>query len=94
MQGVKTINVIAQDYGVHPMQLSQLKGEIQDQVKKLFEGKRGPQSVLAHSTPNRFYGEIGCLKMELDWLKKVRDQPTVTRLSWINAGVARVVNIR
>ena len=70
VRGVKTINEIAQDYGVHPVQVSQWKREIQNQVKKLFEGKRGSHPVSAHSAPDRLYGEIGRLKMELDWLKK------------------------
>ena len=70
VRGVKTINEIAQDYEVHPVQVSQWKREIQDQAKTLFEGKRGPQPVSAHSAPDRLYGEIGRLKMELDWLKK------------------------
>jgi transposase len=55
---------------VHPVQVSQWKKEIQEQAKTLFEGKRGPQPVAAHSTPERLYSENGRLKMELDWLKK------------------------
>ena len=70
VRGVKTINEIAQDYGVQPVQVSQWKREIQDEAKKLFEGKSGPQPVSAHSTPDRLYSEIWRLKMELDWLKK------------------------
>ena len=68
--GMKTINQIAQEHGVHPMQVGQWKREIQAQAKTLFEGKRGPQPVAAESAPDRLYGEIGRLKMELDWLKK------------------------
>ena len=67
---VKTINQIGQEYGVHPVQVSQWKKEIQEQARTLFEGKRGPQPVAAHSAPDRLYSEIGRLKMELDWLKK------------------------
>ena len=70
VRGVKTINQIGQEYGVHPVQVSQWKKEIQEQARTLFEGKRGPQAVAAHSAPDRLYGEIGRLKMELDWLKK------------------------
>ena len=70
LRGVKTINEIAQDYGVHPVQVSQWKKEIQEQAKSLFEGKRKLAPVAAHSAPDRLYGEIGRLKMELDWLKK------------------------
>ena len=70
VRGVKTINQIGQEYGVHPVQVSQLKKEIQEQARTLFECKRGPQPLAAHSAPDRLYGEIGRLKMELDWLKK------------------------
>ena len=70
LQGVRTINEIGQEFGVHPVQVGQWKKEIQDQAGKLFEGKRGPQPVAAHSAPERLYSEIGRLKMELDWLKK------------------------
>ena len=70
VRGVKTINEIAHDYGVHPVQVSQWKREMQDHAKSIFEGKRGPVPVAAHSAPERLYGEIGRLKMEVDWLKK------------------------
>ncbi len=70
LRGVKTINEIGQEYGVHPVQVSQWRKEIQEQAKTLFGSKRGPQPVAAHSEPDRLYGEIGRLKMELDWLKK------------------------
>ena len=70
VRGVKTVNQIAQEFGVHPVQVGQWKREIQAQAKTLFEGKRGPQPIATHSAPDRLYGEIGRLKMELDWLKK------------------------
>jgi hypothetical protein len=43
------------------------KKEIQEQASKLFAGKRGPNAADEHSEPKRLYGEIGRLKMELDW---------------------------
>jgi transposase len=70
IRGVKTINQIAQEYGVHPVQVGQWKKEIQEQASTLFEGKRGPKPINEHSEPDRLYSEIGKLKMELDWLKK------------------------
>ena len=36
--GMKTVNQIAQEYGVHPVQVGQWKREIQAQAKSLFEG--------------------------------------------------------
>ena len=40
--GMKTVNQIAQQYQVHPLQIGQCKREIQAQAKILFEGKRAP----------------------------------------------------
>lgn len=70
LRGTKTINVIGQEYGVHPSQVGLWKKEIQEQAKTLFEGKRGPKPVAAHQEPELLYSEIGKLKVELDWLKK------------------------
>lgn len=70
IRGVKTINQIGQEYGVHPVQVGQYKKQILEQSLHLFEGKRGPKPVSEQSDPERLYSEIGRLKMELDWLKK------------------------
>ena len=70
LRGIEPVHAIAAKHKVHPVQVSQWKKEIQAQAKTLFEGKRGPQPIAAHSAPDRLYGEIGRLKMELDWLKK------------------------
>jgi transposase-like protein len=68
----KTVNEIAQSYGVHPEQVGQWKREIQEQAKTLFDIKRGPKppAVATHETPEVLVGQIGRLKVELDWLKK------------------------
>lgn len=70
LRGVKTINEIGQEYGVHPVQVGQWKKEIQKQSKTLFEGKRGPKPMASYREPELLYSEIGKLKVELDWLKK------------------------
>jgi len=70
IRGVKTVNEIGQDYGVHPAQVGQWKREIKEQAAALFEKKRGPKNEDRPGEPERLYGEIGRLKVELDWLKK------------------------
>jgi transposase len=84
IHGVKTINQIAQGHGVHPAQVGQWKKEILERAGSLFEGKRGPKAVDEYSEPERLYGEIGKLKMKLDWLKKKsglgHNQPLGNRL--------------
>ena len=70
LRGVKTINEIGQEFGVHPVTVGQWKKEIQEQAKTLFEGKRGPKPIDPHREPEKLFSEIGKLKVELDWLKK------------------------
>jgi len=70
LRGVKTINEIGQAHGVHPVQVSQWKREIQEQASTLFEGKRGPKPAATHSAQEALFAQIGQLKVELDWLKK------------------------
>ena len=70
VRGIKTVNEIAQEFGVHPTQVGLWKKELQEQAGNLFETKRGPKPVDQSSSPERLYSEIGRLKMELDWLKK------------------------
>lgn len=70
VRGVKTVNEIAQHYGVHPVQVSQWKKALLEDSSSVFEKKRGPKPKAEFETDEKLYGEIGRLKMELDWLKK------------------------
>lgn len=70
VRGVHTVNEIAQQYGVHPVQVGQWKKALLADSSSLFERKRGPKPKAEFETEEKLYGEIGRLKMELDWLKK------------------------
>ncbi len=70
IRGVKTLNEIAQEFGVHPTQVGIWKKELQIQAPGIFDAKRGPKPADPSASPERLYSEIGRLKMELDWLKK------------------------
>lgn len=70
IRGMKTVNEIGQEHGVHPVQVGHWKKEILEQAGTLFETKRGRQPADDQGAPERLYSEIGRLKMELDWLKK------------------------
>lgn len=50
--------------------VGQWKKEILESAGTLFETKRGPKPAEDKSGEDRLYGEIGRLKMEVDWLKK------------------------
>lgn len=68
IQGVKTVNQIAQEFDVHPTQVGSWKKELQAQAAELFDAKRGPKPIDNTASQDRLYAEIGRLKVELDWL--------------------------
>ena len=61
VRGVKTVNEIALDFGVHPTQVGQWKRELQEQAGSLFEARRSPKPVDESASPERLYSEIGRL---------------------------------
>lgn len=69
LRGVHTLNEIGQRFGVHPVVVGQWRKDIVARAASLFEGKRGTKPA-PYAHEDRLYGEIGRLKMELDWLKK------------------------
>ena len=69
VKGIKTINGIAQEIGVHPTQVNQWKKDLLENAGSLFEGKRGSKQVNVHRDPDWLYAKIGQLSTELDWLK-------------------------
>ena len=69
-KGKKTINEIAQEYGVHPTQIGQWKKALLENVGQIFDTKRSASAINAQSDSERLYAKIGQLNMELEWLKK------------------------
>ena len=68
LNGYKTNNEIGPSYGLHPVQVGQWKNEIQEQAKTLFENQC--PDVATYEASELLYGQIGRLKVALDWLKK------------------------
>jgi putative transposase len=71
IQGRKTAAEIASEYGVHPAMVSQWKKAAIEMLESGFAGPRENKSrePLEFSRDN-LLGQIGQLKVELDWLKK------------------------
>ncbi|NTW54433.1 MAG: transposase [Chlorobaculum sp.] len=45
IHSLKTLNEIAREFGVHPVQVGNWKKELQEQAASLFEVKRGPKAL-------------------------------------------------
>ena len=70
LRGERTLNELAAEYGVHPVQITQWKKVVLDEVPKLFSSRRGAQPKEEEALKAALYQQIGQLKVELDWLKK------------------------
>jgi transposase-like protein len=70
VKGNKTVNEIAQEFGVHPTQVGLWKKALLENAGQLFDVKRGAKATDPQSDPERLYAKIGQLNMELEWLKK------------------------
>jgi len=69
-KGQKTASEIAQEYQVHPTQISQWKRQLLEKLPDLFApGKAGKEPTVETATAP-LYEEIGRLKVELDFLRK------------------------
>jgi transposase-like protein len=75
-KGLKTINELASEHGVHPTQISEWKHQLLDAGDTLFNRNGACQHREQREQEVELYEHIGRLKMELEWLKK-----TVARFS-------------
>lgn len=70
IRGLRTVNEIAGEYGVHPTQVTQWKRQAVAGLSEVFSNGRARQDQAESELRDRLYEEIGRLKCELDWLKK------------------------
>jgi putative transposase len=73
LQGDKTANELASQFGIHPTLLRDWKKLLLQGAESLFaHGPSRPDAaaVAAEAQQAELYEQIGRLKMELEWLKK------------------------
>ena len=72
LKGIKTINQIAQDEGIHPVQVSTWKKELQERLPELFSSKNEAKAEAARSERDRSRLErkVGQLVIEKEFLEK------------------------
>lgn len=70
IKGLKTVNELASEYGVHPTQIHQWKKQVLDELPQVFSSRRAQNQKEQEELNATLYQQIGQLKVELDWLKK------------------------
>jgi len=69
-KGLKTLNELSSQYGVHPNQISGWKRELLEGGAAVFCSNSARQLREQEALQTELYEQIGRLKVELEWLKK------------------------
>ena len=69
-KGDKTIRELLSEYGVHPNQIMKWKQHLLEELPSIFSDKRAKTEKEKEDLEAELYGQIGQLKVELEWLKK------------------------
>ena len=69
-KGLKTLNELSSQYGVHSNQISGWKRELLEGGATVFSSNSARQLREQEALQTELYEQIGRLKMELEWLKK------------------------
>jgi transposase-like protein len=70
VKGVKTMNELSSEYGVHPVLIGQWKKVLLSRAGEIFIRGGSGKAKTEDEVTAPLYQEIGRLKIELDWLKK------------------------
>ena len=70
VRGVKTIGEVAQQFKVHPNQVTLWKKQLLAGAEQAFEGSGSKTTKTDEPDAAELYEQIGRLKVELEWLKK------------------------
>ena len=71
LAGRRTIQEIAAEYALHPIQVSQWKKQLSEGARDLFaNSRRSKDKGDQQQRESQLYEQIGKLQMELVWLKK------------------------
>jgi putative transposase len=74
VKGDKSLSELAARHEVHPNQISQWKKALLASLPEVFSDKRRKKERRAEDETAKLYEEIGRLKVERDWLKKIADE--------------------
>jgi len=69
-KGAKTLSQLAEQYQLHPGQISEWKRQLLDEGANVFQSNQAQKQREQAAQEAELYEQIGRLKVELEWLKK------------------------
>jgi transposase-like protein len=70
VKGQKTLNELAAEFGVHPVQIAHWKRQLVEASPAAFASGSGRQARSQEQLVEQLYQQIGQLKVAVDWLRK------------------------
>lgn len=70
IKGQRTVNEIAQEFGVHPNQIAIWKKQLLSSAADVFSRGKDLDAERKAEECDRLYRKVGQLQVENDWLKK------------------------
>lgn len=70
IKGLEPITEIANQFKVHPNQISRWKKEMLDKLPHIFNSNKEKSLKKIVEEKDKLYNKIGKLQVELEWLKK------------------------
>jgi len=70
LKGQKTLNELAREFDIHPVQIAQWKRQAQEGLAGVFDHSSNRRECAQEELVDQLYQQIGQLKVELDWLRK------------------------
>lgn len=79
VKGKKTLAQLSSEFGVHANQIRQWRKQLLEELPRLFSDRRRKEDKDREELLSELYQQIGQLKMELEWLKKISNSPLTRR---------------
>ena len=70
IKGQRTVNEIAQEFGVHVSQINRWKKDLLETAPEVFSQKKDREAKRVELEKDQLYRKVGQLQVEVDWLKK------------------------
>ena len=70
IKGQRTVNELAQEFGVHSSQINRWKKDLLETAPEAFSQNKDREAKRVEMERDQLYRKVGQLQIEVDWLKK------------------------